>query len=53
MLLKKCAVCSAYVLSDTHCNAPARAPHPPKFSAEDKYGKYRRMAKMKQETVGV
>ncbi len=46
-MLRKCAVCNAYSLSDSHCGLKTRTPHPPKFSAEDRYGKYRRMAKEK------
>ncbi len=46
-MLRKCASCDAYSLSGVHCSVPTRTPHPPKFSAEDRYGKYRRMAKEK------
>ena len=44
MQLKKCAF-HGYTISDS-CGK-ARSAHPPKFSPDDKYGKYRRMAKKK------
>jgi len=40
--LKKCPV-HGYIIRDD-CGK-ARSAHPPRFSPEDKYGKYRRMAK--------
>ena len=47
-LLRKCTLCGAYTLnkqSCPRCGGPVRVPHPPRFSPEDKYGKYRRMLK--------
>lgn len=48
MILKKCPECGRYSLKD-YCCKKTESAHPPKFSASDKYGKYRRMAKMKKE----
>ncbi|MBI2076223.1 MAG: ribosome biogenesis protein [Candidatus Aenigmarchaeota archaeon] len=45
MMLKKCVKCGSYLLADGHCGEKTRTPHPPKFSSEDRFGKYRRMAK--------
>ncbi|MBI2173430.1 MAG: ribosome biogenesis protein [Candidatus Aenigmarchaeota archaeon] len=45
-LLKKCQACERYSLSETcKCGSPAGTPHPPKFSAGDRYAEYRRKAK--------
>ncbi|MEM0023244.1 MAG: RNA-protein complex protein Nop10 [Thermofilaceae archaeon] len=47
-LLRKCARCGTYTLnreSCPKCGSPVRIPHPPRFSPEDKYSKYRRMLK--------
>lgn len=51
MRIKRCDSCSVYTLKDAcpKCGSPTKSPHPPKFSPEDKYGKYRRMAKSKLE----
>ncbi len=40
----KCRQCGKYTLSQTCqvCGVEAITPHPPKFSPEDRYGKYRR-----------
>ena len=46
--LRKCAKCGEYTLRQDkcpYCGGPLRCPHPPKFSPEDKYGRYRRMLK--------
>jgi len=47
MKMKICPKCNKYTLKDLCplCNSPAVNPHPPKFSPEDKYGKYRRLIK--------
>ncbi len=47
MKMKICPKCNKYTLKDLCplCNTPAVNPHPPKFSPEDKYGKYRRLIK--------
>jgi len=51
-LLRKCEKCRRYTLKRDkcpYCGGPVRVPHPPKFSPEDKYLKYR-MA-LKREVV--
>jgi len=52
MKIKRCDSCGVYTLKDTcpKCGAAAKSPHPPKFSPEDKYGKYRRVAKAKSKS---
>jgi len=42
MKLKKCAVCNAYTMMQKHCGAGVKSAHPPKFSVEDRYARYRR-----------
>lgn len=47
-LLRKCAQCKRYTLKEDRCpkcGGPVAIPHPPKYSAEDKYAKYRRAMK--------
>ncbi|UCG95699.1 MAG: RNA-protein complex protein Nop10 [archaeon] len=46
-MIKKCFKCGTYTFKDKcpKCGSATRTPHPPKFSPEDRYGKYRRMAK--------
>jgi len=48
---KKCDTCNLYTLKDAcpSCGGGVRNPIPPRFSLEDKYGKYRR--KMKKELL--
>lgn len=42
----RCEKCYSYGLSKTcSCGGQRVLPHPPKYSPEDKYAKYRRMAK--------
>ena len=43
----KCGNCSEYTMKEEcpKCSAKALNPIPPKYSIEDKMGKYRRMAK--------
>jgi H/ACA ribonucleoprotein complex subunit 3 len=50
MKIRKCESCGAYTLKDTcpKCGGHTVSPHPPSFSPEDKYGKYRRAAKAGQ-----
>mgnify|MGYP000020469086 CR=1 FL=1 len=46
----KCTVCGAYTLRTDKCpkcGGIVRPAHPPRFSPLDKYGKYRRMIKMR------
>jgi H/ACA ribonucleoprotein complex subunit 3 len=47
MKIRKCDNCGRYTLKDIcpKCSKKTKNPHPPKFSPEDKYGKYRRIAK--------
>ncbi|MBS7608906.1 RNA-protein complex protein Nop10 [Candidatus Bathyarchaeota archaeon] len=43
-LLRKCVKCGTYTLRKDKCpkcGGVVRIPHPPKFSPEDKYLKYR------------
>lgn len=43
-LLRKCEKCCNYTLQVDvcpYCGAKVRIPHPPKFSPDDKYLKYR------------
>ncbi|MCY0859251.1 MAG: RNA-protein complex protein Nop10 [Sulfolobaceae archaeon] len=41
--LRKCPKCGTYTLKDVCpiCSTPTIIPHPPRFSPEDKYVKYR------------
>jgi H/ACA ribonucleoprotein complex subunit 3 len=45
--LKRCRECGSYTLADicVACDVKAGSPHPPRFSPQDKFGKYRRMLK--------
>ncbi|PIN96482.1 ribosome biogenesis protein [Candidatus Micrarchaeota archaeon CG_4_10_14_0_2_um_filter_60_11] len=45
MRLRRCTACGAYTLSETHCSVGSANPHPPRYSAEDKYASYRRKAR--------
>lgn len=50
--LRKCVKCEAYTLNKKVCpvcGGAVRVPHPPKFSPDDKYFKYRMAAKRGQE----
>lgn len=43
-LLRKCEMCGEYTLRESlcpYCGGKVRVPHPPKFSPDDKYLKYR------------
>jgi len=47
-VLRKCSICGKYTLKKDkcpYCGGSLVIPHPPKFSPEDKYGKYRYLAK--------
>ena len=49
--LRKCVNCNAYTLNKNTCPAcggAVKLPHPPKYSPDDKYFKYRMAAKMGQ-----
>jgi len=45
--IMKCPDCNTYTLKDScpNCKIKTINPRPAKFSPEDKYGKYRRLAK--------
>ena len=51
MRIMKCASCGSYTLAQKCQKCGGRTVHaqPPKFSPEDKYGKYRRMMKKEME----
>ena len=45
--ISQCKECNVFTLESTctKCSSKTSNPLPPKFSPEDKYGKYRRMLK--------
>ena len=45
--LARCMDCGAYTFEDScpKCHGKSASPHPPRFSPEDRYGKYRRQLK--------
>ncbi len=45
--MARCMGCGSYTLKETcsNCKENTHTPHPPKFSPEDRYGKYRRQLK--------
>lgn len=47
MRIKRCNSCGNYTFEEacSSCGAITVGSHPPKFSPEDKYGKYRRRLK--------
>lgn len=52
-LLRKCDNCQRYTLrSDKcpYCGGKVRVPHPPKFSPDDKYLRYRMALKQESST---
>jgi H/ACA ribonucleoprotein complex subunit 3 len=51
MRIHKCAKCDGYTLKDAcpKCGSAAYKTLPPRFSPEDRYGKYRRMMKKEIE----
>ena len=51
MKMKKCPVCNIYTLKSQcpNCGGEIKVINPPKFSVEDKYGKYR--IQLKQEML--
>ncbi|MCD6248557.1 MAG: RNA-protein complex protein Nop10 [Hadesarchaea archaeon] len=51
--MKKCSSCGRYTLRELCpiCGERTILPHPPKFSPEDPYGKYRR--KLKKQMLDI
>lgn len=51
MKMKKCS-CGTYTFKDIcpKCGGRTARPQPPKFSPEDKYGVWRRLAKNEEDT---
>ena len=47
--IRKCSGCSIYTLKEKcpSCGNPTAMPIPPRYSPEDRYGKYRRELKLK------
>jgi len=48
--IKKCKRCGRYTLREDkcpYCGGKLISPHPPRYSPEDKYGKYRRDLKLR------
>jgi H/ACA ribonucleoprotein complex subunit 3 len=50
-LIRKCPACNTYTLRQacSRCNAPTVDPHPPKYSPDDKYVRYRTADRYAQE----
>ncbi|MGD0160136.1 MAG: RNA-protein complex protein Nop10 [Candidatus Bathyarchaeia archaeon] len=49
LLLRKCRQCGSYTLNRSvcpYCGGGLKVPHPPKFSPEDKYLRFRMALKM-------
>jgi H/ACA ribonucleoprotein complex subunit 3 len=53
--MKRCNSCREYTLQDVcpHCGGDVEVIYPPKYSPEDKYGKYRRILKKQLKEQGV
>jgi len=49
MSIMRCEECGDYTLKEEHCDKETVSTHPPKFSFPDEYGKYRRVAKRKED----
>lgn len=51
MKMRKCEKCRIYTLKENCkiCGSVTISPHPLRFSPEDKWGEWRRKAKIKQE----
>ncbi|MEM2192127.1 MAG: RNA-protein complex protein Nop10 [Candidatus Hadarchaeales archaeon] len=47
MKMRKCKSCNIYTFKELcpSCKSPTGQPHPPRFSPQDPYGKYRRRMK--------
>jgi len=50
-LIRKCTKCGTYTLKPScpKCGVETKVAHPPKFSPEDKYVKYRVLMKLSKE----
>jgi rRNA maturation protein Nop10 len=42
--MRRCVVCKAYTLSESHCGKLSVSAHPARFNPNDPYGDYRRQA---------
>ena len=53
--IMKCPNCGRYTLKEVCpvCGSETKVAHPPRFSPEDPYGKYRRRLKREQLGIGV
>jgi H/ACA ribonucleoprotein complex subunit 3 len=51
--MRKCSDCGGYTLKEKcpSCGGKTTSPHPPKFSPQDPYGKYRRQ--LKKQVLGM
>jgi H/ACA ribonucleoprotein complex subunit 3 len=52
-LLRRCEKCGRYTMKKDacpYCNGKLLVPHPPKFSPDDKYLRYRMALKMESST---
>ncbi|WP_409200346.1 RNA-protein complex protein Nop10 [Methanobrevibacter sp. DSM 116169] len=51
--MKKCSACGIYTIQDKcpKCNGDLNVIYPPKFSVQDKYGKYRRILKKQTRNI--
>lgn len=47
----KCTVCGEYTMKAEHHGKKTLSPKPAKYSPEDKYGKYRRIAKKEKGLI--
>ncbi len=54
-LMRKCPKCGRYTFKEMCpvCGTPTVSAHPPRFSPEDKWGKYRREAKKRWKLVPI
>ncbi|MDG6994925.1 MAG: RNA-protein complex protein Nop10 [Nitrososphaerota archaeon] len=51
-LLRKCKNCGAYTLETAcpKCNSETTSPHPPRFSPDDRYLRYRVQSRYEEKT---
>jgi len=53
--MRRCVNCGRYTLRQDRCpvcGAEVRVPHPPRFSPEDRYVRYRLKAKLASKEAG-